>query len=177
MEKIKTKVIGIGGCGCNIVDNICRRGVEDVGFALVNRGDVSTYKSTAQQHSVSSDVRNWEEALRPLLTDMPQTIILVAGMGGEYSAQVVSALCRLHKTAVGHNAQTLVFAVKPFRFESRDKKASEDIDIVSKQASRIVTFDNNSLMQYGDRPMAEVFGMVADEVYNFILSEIQQYSQ
>lgn len=171
---MKIKVIGIGGCGCNIVDNICRGNVEDISFTLVNREGLSSYTSTAEKICISNREKNLDESLRQLLTDNPQTIIIAAGMGGKYSAQVAATLCRLHKTIADQHVQSIVFAVTPFNFESRDKKAAEDIALVSEQATRVITFDNNNLLQHRDRPMAEVFRMVDEEVRSIIKEEKQK---
>ena len=171
---MEIKVIGIGGCGCNIVDHICRGDEKDIRFALVNRERLSSYTSSAEKICISNNGKVLEETLRPLLVDSPQTIIIVAGMGGKYSAQIAAALCHLHKTMIGQHAQSIVFAVTPFRFEARDKKAAEDIALVSEQATRVITFDNNSLLQHGDRPMAEVFRMVDKAVCSIIKEEKQK---
>ena len=171
---MKIKVIGIGGCGCNVVDNICRGNEKDVYFALVNRERLSSYTSTAEKICISNREKNLDEALRQLLTDSPQTIIIVAGMGGKYSAQVAATLCRLHKTIADQHVQSIVFAVTPFSFEERDKKSAEDIVLVKEQAKRVITFDNNGLLQHGDRPMAEVFRMVDEEVCSIIKEEKQK---
>lgn len=171
---MKIKVIGIGGCGCNIVDNICRGNVEEISFTLVNRDGLSSYTSTAEKICISNREKNLDESLRQLLTDNPQTIIIVAGMGGKYSAQVAAILCRLHNTIADQYVQSIVFAVTPFSFESRDKKAAEDIALVSEQATRVITFDNNSLLQHRDLPMAEVFRMVDEEVRSIIKEEKQK---
>lgn len=175
---IKIKVIGIGGCGCNIVNSICLKGIPEISFALVNRERLPEYSSEAERFFVDMDEDDLDRVLKPLLvmdaqasrlhfiSNRPQTLIVVAGMGGRYSAKMAAVLCQLHKSVEG--SKSIVFATMPFSFEARDKKAEEDLNLVSQYASRVVSFDNNSLRRFPDKSMAEAFRMVDDEVIKII---------
>lgn len=102
---IKIKVIGIGGCGCNIVNRIYLNGMSEVSFALVNRERLPEYSSEAERFFVDMDEDDLDRVLKPLLvmdaqasrlhfiSNRPQTLIVVAGMGGKYSARIAAALC------------------------------------------------------------------------------------
>ena len=174
------KVIGIGGCGCNIVNRIYLNGMSEVSFALVNRERLSDYSSEAEKILVSLNEENLRKTLRPLLTvsaqasrlrlfqNHPQTLIVVAGMGGKYSAPIAAALCRLQKK---QGARAVAFVTMPFSFEHRDAKAAEDIALVSQQATQVITFDNNDLCQLPDIPVYDAFCQVDDEVVQVIESE------
>ncbi len=165
------KVVGIGGCGCNIVDNICRTDVQDVDFALVNRDELSPYSSNAERLCVNADAKDLDKGLQILLNGIPHTLIVVAGMGGKYSAKVAAELCRLHQSITRQKALSIAFVVLPFKFETRDQKATKDLDLISEQATRVVTFDNNKLLQFENQPMAQVFRIVDQEVCNLIEAE------
>ncbi len=160
------KLIGIGGCGCNTMNSICLRGMQGISFALVNREKLEMYSADVKKICVGIDEEHMDETLRQLQVDNPQTLIVVAGMGGRYSAKVAAALCRLHKSVEG--SQSIAFVAMPFSFEARNRKATEDLALVSQYASRVVTFDNNSLKQILDKSMADAFRMVDDEVIKII---------
>jgi cell division protein FtsZ len=177
---IKIKIIGIGGCGCNIVNSICLNGMSEVSFTLVNRERLSDYSSEAGKILVSMDEENLDKTLSPLLTvgahvscrhlfqNHPQTLVVVAGMGGKYSARIAAALCRLHKA---RGARSVAFVTMPFSFEHKDAKAAEDLALVSQQATQVITFDNNTLYQLPDIPVHDAFRQVDDEVVKVIESE------
>lgn len=165
---MKIQVVGIGSCGCNTVNSICLRGVQGVSFSLVNRADMESYSAGVEKLCIGIDEEHLDVALQPLLADCPQTLIVVAGMGGRYSAKMAAVLCQLHKSVEG--SKSIVFATMPFSFEARDKNAEEDLNLVSQYASRVVSFDNNSLRRFPDKSMAEAFRMVDDEVIKIINS-------
>lgn len=177
---IKIKVIGIGGCGCNIVNSICLKGIPEISFALVNRERLPEYSSEAERFFVDMDEDDLDRVLKPLLvmdarasrlhfiSNRPQTLIVVAGMGGKYSARIAAALCRLQKK---QGARAVAFVTMPFSFEHRDAKAAEDIALVSQQATQVITFDNNDLRQLPDIPVHDAFRQVDDEVVKVIESE------
>jgi cell division GTPase FtsZ len=165
------KVIGIGGCGCNIVNNICCKSTQDVDFALVNKDRISSYTSDIERLCVNADDKDLDNRLLTLLDENPKNLIVVTGIGGTYSAGMAARLCQPHRSTIGQNAQSVAFVVQPFRFETRDKKAAKDLALISTQASRIVTFDNNSLLQFENQPIGQVFRMVDQEVCNLIEAE------
>ena len=165
---MKIKLIGVGGCGCNTVNSICRKGVENVDFVLVNNDEKAMARASLKKKLlIEKDDPALEGDLHSLLTGSPRVVVVV-GMGGKYSPEVVTALCRAHKRAHGDEGFVWVFAVLPFSFEGRDKRAADGLAMVTEVATKVITFDNNSFRQYNDRPMNEAFSMVDQKVCEVI---------
>lgn len=161
---MKLLVIGIGGCGGNTVNNIYRKGVENVDFVLVDNDEKALERAaTVKKLLIEKDDPALEGELQKLLSDSP-CVVVVAGMGGKYSSEVVAALCRTHKRIYADDGFVWVFAVMPFDFERRDVRAAENLAKVNEVATRVITFDNNTLRQYNDKPMNEAFAVVDQSV-------------
>lgn len=87
-------------------------------------------------------------------------VLLVAGVGGRYSTEVIEALCRVHRQPHGDTGFVWVFAIMPFNFESRDKRAAENLARVTATATKVITFDNNTFRQSKARPQDDAFAIV-----------------
>ncbi|MBR6418168.1 MAG: hypothetical protein IKS36_05085 [Bacteroidales bacterium] len=165
---MKLRVIGIGGCGCNTVGGLSIKGMTDVDMVVVDNGSELTKRTypvkklTVELDDPARDDKMWE-----LVAGCP-AVLVVAGMGGKYSVEVIEALCRVHGQMHLNVGFVWVFVVMPFNFEGRDKRAADNLAKVKNAASKVITFDNNDLRQYNDRPLNEAFSVVDQEVCEVI---------
>lgn len=165
---MKIKLIGIGGCGGNTVNNLRRKDIENVDFVLVDNDEKALERAATEKLLlIEKDDPALDEELQTLLADSP-CVVVVAGMGGKYSPEVVAALCRVHKRIYADKGFAWVFAVLPFNFERRDRRASDSLAMVTEVATKVITFDNNDLRQYNDRPLNEAFSVVDQKVCEII---------
>lgn len=142
------KVIGVGGCGCNIVENICKIGIpcNNVDFALIDHAPAFLNKKTSvdKKFIVDKDDKHLDGMLRNIIGEQCKMIVIVTGVGGGYSATVVASLCRQLQSGEndGYNNVSIAISVLPFDFEKRGEKADEDIAMIAKEATKVITVDN-----------------------------------
>lgn len=184
---MKIRVIGVGGCGSNTVKNVCNMGLQETEFVIVtpskeSKGSLISRPQecgrllgdTLKHFIIDNDTEKWEDNLRPILDGCPEKIIVVAGTGGVYSAKVATAILRLHKNIAGDNAHSIAFVTTPFAFERRGAKSAEDLETISKQASKTIFFDNNQLRKMTDKPMNEAFATVDQKLAEIISESIHE---
>lgn len=184
---MKVRVIGVGGCGSNTVKNVSSMGLQDAEFVIVTPSKVSKgstvsrpqecgrlFENSLKHFVIDSDTDNWEDELQPILDDCPERIIVVAGTGGVYSAKVATAILRIHKNIAGDNAHSIAFVTTPFAFERRGAKSAEDLETISKQASKTIIFDNNQLRKMTDKSMNEAFATVDQKLAEIISESIHE---
>lgn len=170
------KIIGVGGCGGNIVENICKKGLRDikVDYALIDndRKALDARKAVGDKHFVDKDDANLDRKLRAAIGNRAGIIIVIAGMGGENSAPIVSTLCSLFKPSPDDddtkNNISIVYAVVPFAFERREKKVSNDLAMISEQATKVITFENDDLKNNINISINSAFEKVDEHAYNII---------
>ena len=157
------KVIGVGGCGVTIVNNVSQMGLENVQFAVVNNDakPIDRVQFITEKVLVDKDDLQLESKLRTLC-DGADVLAVVAGLGGKYSAEVAATLCRIHGQC--SNA----YVVLPFAFERREQKSMQDLELIRSVANTVSTFDNNTLSKYPDIPMQEAFRMTDQWLFEHI---------
>ena len=76
------KIIGVGGCGGNIVENICKKGLRDikVDYALIDndRKALDARKAVGDKHFVDKDDANLYRKLRAAIGNRAGIIIVIA---------------------------------------------------------------------------------------------------
>lgn len=169
---MKLKVIGVGGCGCSVVSSISKKDIGDVLFVQVDtEKNLKSRKVLTDALGVERDDSGLKEKIANLLADNSH-ILIVAGMGGRYSVDVICAFCREHQKAYADDGFVWVFSVMPFDFERRDKRAVDNLARISSLSTKVFTFDNNTLRQYNDKPMNEAFAIVDQKVCEVIGSAL-----
>lgn len=165
---MKLTVIGIGGCGCNTIGSMSMKGMTDADLVIVDNGvELTKHTYPVKKVAVDFDDPVRDEKLRELVADSP-AVLVVAGMGGKYSVEIIEALCRVHGQMHVEVGFVWVFAVMPFSFEGRDKRAADNLARVKNAAGKVITFDNNDLRQYNDRPLNEAFSVVDQKVCEIV---------
>ena len=176
------KLVGVGGCGRRIVE---RRFFWEPHLSIVIDDDPQllepeTVDDNPQSYSCGGPVeRNYiekddpalHEKLQAIVGDNVHMLIIVTGLGREYSAPIVSALCRQRRLA--GNGVTLVFAVYPFLFERKGKKAEADLAMIEKEATKVFLRHNGDLRWYNEDAVTDYKIRVENRI-NFAIDSINE---
>jgi cell division protein FtsZ len=175
------KVIGVGGCGCNAVNNMINAKLKGVEFIACNT-DIQTLKSSLSTGRLqigtkltrglgaggSPDIgRNAalesEKELRAALegTDM---VFITAGMGGGTGTGASPVVAQVAKDM---GILTVAVVTKPFPFEGKRKmgQAEAGEKELAESVDAIIVIPNNRLLSMAGKnvPLLEAFRM-ADEI-------------
>ncbi len=186
LEKVESmgaqiKVIGVGGCGCNAVNNMINAKLKGVEFIACNT-DIQTLKSSLSTGRLqigtkltrglgaggSPDIgRNAalesEKELRAALegTDM---VFITAGMGGGTGTGASPVVAQVAKDM---GILTVAVVTKPFPFEGKRKmgQAEAGEKELAESVDAIIVIPNNRLLSMAGKnvPLLEAFRM-ADEI-------------
>lgn len=171
------KVIGVGGCGCNTVEYICKIGIpcNNVDYAIIDHDPDFLNNKTAvdAKFVVEKDDIHLEEVLKNIIGKQCRMIVIVTGVGGGYSASVVASLCRLFQPDPDNpdteNNVSLVFSVLPFGLEYyRGQKASDDAALISKYATQVITIDNEKIKADNLDSVQYVFEEVDKRLFDMV---------
>lgn len=159
---IAIKVVGIGGCGGNIVDHMIDEGVGSVEFATVNTDEQALARSRAptkvqlgqrvtQGHGTGSDPEIGREAALENTEDLTEIlgdadmVFLAVGLGGGTGTGGAPVIASLAKQM---GALTIALAVKPFAFEGakRAENAERGIADLLEQVDTTIVIPNERLL-------------------------------
>lgn len=163
---ISIKVIGLGGCGGNIVDYMMDAGVGHVEFACVNTDEQALARCRApfklrigqrvtQGYGTGSNPDIGREAalentedLTELLGDADM-VFLALGLGGGTGTGAAPVIASLAKQM---GALTLAAAVKPFSFEGKRRTQTAELGLISlmEQVDTAIIIPNESLLEQID---------------------------
>ncbi|MCX7164797.1 MAG: hypothetical protein NTV11_00800 [Rhodocyclales bacterium] len=173
------KVIGVGGAGCNVVLAARASGVLEGAkllpdFILVDLGNPVLARVTSRAVPGMRPIRALPLAplgaarvmalrqrvtLKNLLTGADM-VVLVTGLGGQFSGAVASIVVRMAREA---NVPTVVVvAITPFEYESvRQRKVPAAIKKLEHDADQILIVSNEELSEdLGDLDAASAIGMI-----------------
>jgi len=175
------KVIGVGGCGCNAVNNMINANLKGVEFLSCNT-DIQTLKSSLSPKRVQIGTKltkglgaggspemgknaanESEQDIRTALdgTDM---VFITAGMGGGTGTGASPIVAQIAREM---GALTVAVVTKPFPFEGKRKmtQAETGENDLSEHVDAIIVIPNNRLLSMAGKnvPMLEAFKM-ADEI-------------
>jgi cell division protein FtsZ len=182
----KIKVIGVGGCGCNAVNNMINANLRGVDFLACNT-DIQTLKSSLSPMRVQiggkltrglgaggdpevgrDAAAESEDELRAALqgTDM---VFITAGMGGGTgtgASPIVAQIAReMGALAVG-------VVTKPFPFEGKRKmkQAETGEKELAANVDALIVIPNNRLLSMAGKnvPLLEAFKMADDILINAV---------
>jgi cell division protein FtsZ len=179
----KSTVIGIGGGGCNAVNNMIDSNLEGVQFIVANTDSQALAYSKAAikiqlgqalteglgagaDPSVGRDAaQESADVLREALKDS-HMVFIAAGLGGGTgtgAAPVIAEICK----ELG--ALTVAVVTKPFAFEAkkRSKQAEDGINLLKEMADTVITIPNDRLRGLASKKstLIDMFKR-ADEILN-----------
>lgn len=179
----KIKIIGVGGCGGNAVNNMIERGITGVEFIACNTDSQALSKSRAQfrlqigsattkglgagfnpevgKHAAEESREEISELIRG--TDM---LFITAGMGkgtGTGAAPVIANIAR--KLGI----LTIAIVTKPFEYEGKRtlETAQRGIDELRKEVDTLIVVQNEKILSIANAEMSvrEAYSVANDVLY------------
>ncbi|MCL2712312.1 MAG: cell division protein FtsZ [Methanomassiliicoccaceae archaeon] len=184
-------VVGIGGAGCNVINDIYWADASVRTIAI--NTDKDSLKQTMSDLKVClcKDVTKGEgakgdtllaercakahlEEIRGALTGN-DTVFIIAGMGGGTGTGVAPVVAAL---AHSMNLITFTIAIRPFSFETnRRKVAREGITKVSRSCPMTVVIENDKILAKApNMTMNDAFRMVNRSVVKFVAEKKKELS-
>jgi cell division protein FtsZ len=177
----KLKVVGIGGGGCNALNNMVEANVQGVEFIAVNTDikSLAMCKAPAKIQIGQKLTRGLGAGADPeigrkaALEDVDRIrehlegadmVFITCGLGGGTGTGASSVVAEISKEL---GALTVAIATKPFAFEARDrmKQAELGVSQLKTRVDSLITIPNQRLLSIGGKHMTimEAF-LKADEV-------------
>ena len=167
------KVVGVGGGGCNAVNNMYKEGVEGVTYAVCNtdsqslsRSDVPVKIQLGEGLGAGGDpergrneAENTLDSIKKLLSDDTKMVFVTAGMGGGTGTGAAPVVAGVAKSM---GLLTIGVVTIPFYFEKNRKiiKALKGVEEMRKNVDALLIVNNEHLCNvYSDAeiPLKEAF--------------------
>jgi cell division protein FtsZ len=179
--KPRLTVIGIGGAGCNAVNNMIAAGLTGVEFVVANT-DAQTLEASSAEHRIQLGMNLTEglgaganpeigaaaaeEAVDEIKSQISGShmVFLAAGMGGGTGTGAISVIARTSREL---GILTVGVVTKPFQFEGsrRMRMAEAGIDELRQYVDTLIVIPNQNLFRVANEKttFAEAF-LLADQV-------------
>lgn len=188
MGTAKIKVLGVGGGGNNMIDDMIESGYENIEFIAANTDSQALNKSKAS-HKIQLGVKSAkglgaganpelgrraaEEDIDKIIKQLEgaDVVFLVAGLGGGTGSGSLPPIARALK-----ELDILVVAVvtKPFTFEGkrRMKVAQESLDLLINEVDTIIVMPNQKLIEHGQTnvSLVDAFKLINNVLNQFVKS-------
>ena len=190
------KVIGIGGCGCNMVNHIYREGVTDMDLIICNSDGKSLEQSPVPAKIQLGDTglgaegkpevaKNMaierREEIKKIIMPNTKMLFIVAGMGGGIGSGAAPVVAEIAKSITDDDGKSKIHVgavvTTPLSFEGprRKKQAEEGIQEIKKHVDSITIMDNDKLRDYDNLSMLGAFKIADDMVFEAIKSMIETF--
>lgn len=174
------KVIGVGGGGCNAVNHMYRKGIQDVNFVVCNTDSQALHNSPVSVKLQLGDIltegrgagskaeigreaaRESLDRIKEVLSSNTNMVFITAGMGGGTgtgAAPVIAA------TAKEMGILTVAIVTIPFRFEGPERinQAIEGINALKDHVDSLLVINNEKLREiYGNLTVSKSFEKADD---------------
>ena len=167
------KVVGVGGGGCNAVNNMYKEGVEGVTYAVCNTDSQSLSRSPVpvkiqlgeglgaggDPEKGRNEAENTIDSIRNLLADGTKMAFVTAGMGGGTGTGAAPVVAGVAKDM---GILTVGVVTIPFYFEKKRKiiKALKGVEELRKNVDALLIVNNERLCDVysdADIPVKEAF--------------------
>ncbi len=163
-SNISIQVIGVGGCGGNVIDDMIEAGIGGVDFTCLNTDEQALQRSKAgikiqlgsrvtQGYGTGSSPTVGREAalentdqLTDVLSDADM-VFLIAGLGGGTGTGAMPVVASLAKQL---STLTVAAVIKPFAFEGkrRAQTAEEGLETLLEQVDAALVIPNEQLLEH-----------------------------
>jgi cell division protein FtsZ len=179
--KPRITVIGVGGAGCNAINNMIGSGLNGVDFVVANT-DAQALAASSAEHRLQLGVNLTEglgagskpeigeaaaeEAVEDIRSQIAGShmVFIAAGMGGGTGTGAAAVIAR---TAKEHGILTVGIVTKPFHFEGvrRMRTAEAGIAEIRKHVDTLIVIPNQNLFRVANEKttFAEAF-VLADQI-------------
>lgn len=176
------KIIGVGGAGCNAVNNMYRTGINGVNFIVANT-DLQALEDSPVPRKIQlgriktaglgagndpqmgrDSATEAVEDIRAVLSDNAHMVFVAAGMGGGTGTGAAPVIAQ---TAKDMGLLTVGLVSIPYRSEGlpRLRQAIEGTREMSKHVDSLIVINSERLYDmYGDLPLTQAFAK-ADNVH------------
>lgn len=165
-SRLSIKVIGVGGCGSNIIDNMIDAGLSGVDFICLNTDEQALKRCKAptrlqlgerltQGYGTGSDPEVGREAALQNTEELTEVlgnadmVFLATGLGGGTGTGATPIVALLAKQM---GALTVAAAVKPFAFEGkrRSQIAEDGLQALMEQTDTTIIVPNARLLEQSE---------------------------
>lgn len=157
----KIKIVGVGGAGGNVLNDLISSGIEGVKYTAVNTDEQDLKKSLAGEKlslghlgagAVPSVAEQAAEEKRREIEDIVRgqdMIFISAGMGGGTGTGAAPIVAKAAKEA---GILTVAIVTKPFNFEGKVRKRNAEAGIVElkKYVDTLIVIPNQRLLDFPD---------------------------
>lgn len=184
----RIKVLGIGGGGGNMINNMIELGFDNITFIAVNT-DAQALKVSKAPHKIQIGVKSTkglgaganpeagkkaaEEDLDVIINAVKDADIafLTAGLGGGTGSGAMPVIAKALKEK---DILTVAIVTKPFAFEGkkRMKIAQEALELLRKEVDTIIVLQNQKLIDTmkQDSSLVEAFARTNNVLNQFIVA-------
>ena len=182
MQELRPRitVVGVGGAGCNAVNNMINANLEGVDFLVANTdGQALAHSLSSRKIQLGSAITQGlgagskpeigrlaaEESLQDVMAELADCnmVFITAGMGGGTGTGAAPIVAEVAKES---GALTVGIVTKPFTFEGRKRmrQAEEGIARLAEHVDTLIVIPNDRLRDaISGAPLQEAF-RTADEV-------------
>jgi cell division protein FtsZ len=178
------KVVGVGGAGCNALNNMVKNNLNGVSFIAINT-DRQALDKNAATHKVQIGIeltrglgaganpeKGWHAAMEnrndiARLLEGADMVFVTAGMGGGTGTGAAPVVAELAREA---GALTVGVVSKPFEFEGRPrmKNAQSGLEALRARVDTLIVIPNDKLLGIANANMTllEAFREADNVLYN-----------
>ncbi len=172
MDTLKIAVVGVGGCGKNMAQQVKGR-MENLETIAINTDRMSLKSSRVDKKvliEASREMESVREAAkisRDLLKDVlkdKNLVFVIAGMGGATGTAASPVVAEVAKEL---GAVVIAVVTVPFKVETRERRrrAFEGLEELRRVADTVIVLENEILLKYfGDLPLSDGFVMMNELV-------------
>jgi cell division protein FtsZ len=161
LSEFGVKVIGVGGAGANVLDRMALEGSDDAELLTLNT-DVRALSTSVSSEKIQlgatllkgmgtgGDPSLGKQAAIEAVDDIrhavrsSKMVFVCVGLGGGTGSGAAPEVCRIARE---EGVFLVVFATMPFSFEGerRMDQARAALDLISRYANAVITFDNDRM--------------------------------
>ena len=175
------KVIGVGGGGCNAVNNMFSKGIHDVSFIVCNT-DVKALNDSIVPSKLQlgkdglgagnnpaagrQAAEESAEDIRAMLSDGTKMVFITAGMGGGTGTGAAPVIAKMAKEK---DILTVGIVTIPFRWEGIMKidQALDGVEEMSKNVDALLVINNERLREiYPELTVLDAFSKADETLCN-----------
>ncbi len=172
----EVKVIGIGGCGGNVVSYLYSNYGDDVDCIYCDRDTQALNGSVVPMKIVLKEsIEENKDVLRTILSQKVKVVFLVAGTGGDIGSAIPQLIVKMCQET---DIKIVLIAVTPFKSEGT-RKIDHAFDAIKQMAGEVemaVIFSNHHILsKYGNLNIADAFDKCSKSISEAILNITKAY--